>query len=256
MSVWRGRLSVCDLGMVDYGEALALQRAVRDRRIEGSVGDTLLLLEHPPTITLGRRTAAGDLHVDREGLRRLGFAVAEVERGGRATYHGPGQVVGYAIVSLKERGLSVPSFVALLEQTGIDYLAELGIEAGRRDGFNGVWTHGRKIGAIGVHLRRWVSLHGFALNRRSRPAALRRHCSLRHHRRRGDFGPPRARLRAADERGKARRRGRLFARLRLHGRGLGRHRDVAGATGRLERHLRPPLNEAAGDEEAGDDDAD
>ena len=159
-----GRLSVCDLGLVDYGEALALQRALRERRIEGSVGDTLLLLEHPPTITLGRRTTAGDLHVDREGLRRLGFAVAEVERGGRATYHGPGQVVGYAIVSLKERGLSVPSFVALLEQTGIDYLAELGIEAGRREGFNGVWTNGRKIGAIGVHLRRWVSLHGFALN--------------------------------------------------------------------------------------------
>ena len=159
-----GRLSVCDLGMVDYGEALALQRAVRDRRIEGSVGDTLLLLEHPPTITLGRRTAEDDLLVDREGLRRLGFAVADVERGGRATYHGPGQVVGYAIVSLKERNLSVPSFVALLEQTGIDYLAELGIEAGRREGFNGVWTNGRKIGAIGVHLRRWVSLHGFALN--------------------------------------------------------------------------------------------
>lgn len=158
------RLSVCDLGLVDYGEALAQQRALRERRLEGSVGDTLLLLEHPPTITLGRRTAEGDLHVDREGLRRLGFAVAEVERGGRATYHGPGQVVGYAVVSLKERGLSVPSFVALLEQTGIDYLAGLGIEAGRRDGFNGVWTNGRKIGAIGVHLRRWVSLHGFALN--------------------------------------------------------------------------------------------
>ena len=158
------RLSVCDLGLVDYGEALAKQRALRDRRIEGSVGDTLLLLEHPPTITLGRRTAEDDLHVDREGLRRLGFAVADVERGGRATYHGPGQVVGYAIVSLKERNLSVPSFVALLEQTGIDYLAGLGIEAGRRDGFNGVWTNERKIGAIGVHLRRWVSLHGFALN--------------------------------------------------------------------------------------------
>lgn len=158
------RLSVCDLGLVDYDGALALQRALRERRLEGSVGDTLLLLEHPPTITLGRRTAHDDLLVDREGLRRLGFAVAEVERGGRATYHGPGQVVGYAIVSLKERSLSVPSFVALLEQTGIDYLAGLGIEAGRRDGFNGVWTNGRKIGAIGVHLRRWVSLHGFALN--------------------------------------------------------------------------------------------
>ncbi len=159
-----GRLSVCDLGLVDYGEALALQRALRDRRLEGGVGDTLLLLEHPPTITLGRRTAEDDLLVDREGLRRLGFAVAEVERGGRATYHGPGQVVGYAIVSLKERSLSVPSFVALLEQTGIEYLAKLGIQAGRRDGFNGVWVNGRKIGAIGVHLRRWVSLHGFALN--------------------------------------------------------------------------------------------
>ena len=159
-----GRLSVCDLGLVGYGEALALQRAIRDRRIEGSVGDTLLLLEHPPTVSLGRRTKPGDLLVDREGLRRLGFGVAEVERGGRATYHGPGQLVGYAIISLKERGLSVPRFVALLEQTGIDYLAGLGIVAGRRDGLTGVWTNGRKIGAIGVHLRRWVSLHGFALN--------------------------------------------------------------------------------------------
>ena len=159
-----GRLSVCDLGLIGYDEALVLQRAVRDRRIEGSAGDTLLLLEHPPTITLGRRTGPGDLLIDREGLRRLGFDVAEVERGGRATYHGPGQVVGYAIISLKERDLSVPRFVSLLEQTGIDYLAGLGIEAGRRDGLNGVWTNGRKIGAIGVHLRRWVSLHGFALN--------------------------------------------------------------------------------------------
>ena len=159
-----GRLRVCDLGLIEYDEALVLQRAVRDRRIEGRVGDTLLLLEHPPTITLGRRTGPGDLLIDREGLRRLGFAVAEVERGGRATYHGPGQVVGYAIISLKERDLSVPRFVALLEQTGIAYLAGLGIETGRRDGLNGVWTNGRKIGAIGVHLRRWVSLHGFALN--------------------------------------------------------------------------------------------
>lgn len=159
-----GRLNVCDLDLVDHDEALRLQRSIRERRINGMIGDTLLLLEHPPTITLGRRSQPGDLIINRERLEYLGVDLAEVERGGRATYHGPGQVVAYVIISLKERRLSVPSFVKLLEQSSIGYLSTLGIEAGRRRGRTGVWVGRRKIGAVGVHLRRWVSLYGFALN--------------------------------------------------------------------------------------------
>jgi len=159
-----GRLCVCHLGLVAYEEALELQRGLRRARLDDATPDTLLLLEHPPTITLGRRTQEDDLLDARELLKARGFQVHEVERGGRVTYHGPGQIVGYPIVALRPRSLSVPKYVSLLEETVIRYLAGVGLEARRRRGYPGVWTAGGKIAALGVHLRRWVSMHGFSLN--------------------------------------------------------------------------------------------
>lgn len=157
-------LRAIDLGLMEYGEALALQRRLREQRIAGQAPDTLLMVEHPPVVTLGRRTASGDILLSREILQEQGVTVFDVERGGRATYHGPGQLVAYPIVSLRQRGLSVPRYVAALEQALIDYLATLGLAAARRTGYPGVWVRGRKVAAIGVHLRQWVSMHGVALN--------------------------------------------------------------------------------------------
>lgn len=157
-------LRITDLGLMAYGEALTLQHALREERLAGRIPDTLLLVEHPPTVTLGRRSQPEELLLDRGALAAMGYGVFEVERGGKATYHGPGQIVGYPIVSVREAGLSVPRYVGLLEQTVIDYLAGLGLKAERRPGYPGVWVRGRKIAAVGVHLKRWVSMHGFALN--------------------------------------------------------------------------------------------
>jgi lipoate-protein ligase B len=160
----REALSISDLGLIDYEEALDLQRSLREARLDGRAPDTLLLLEHPPTITLGRRSRPEDLLVSQEQLESQGVHVAEIERGGKITYHGPGQLVAYPILGLRELDLSVPRYVSTLEQAMIDWLATLGIEATRRKGFPGVWVNGRKIGAVGVHLKRWVSIHGIALN--------------------------------------------------------------------------------------------
>jgi lipoate-protein ligase B len=157
-------LTVSDLGLVGYEEALALQHSLREARIEGRVSDSVLLLEHPPTITFGRRSRPEELLASREVLESQGVHLADVERGGKITYHGPGQLVGYPIVSLRELGISVPRYVFVLEQAMIDYLEAVGLEVARRKGSPGVWVKGRKIGSVGVHLKRWVSIHGFALN--------------------------------------------------------------------------------------------
>ena len=159
-------LRVSDLGLVDYGDTLALQRTLREARIAGQAPDTLLLLEHPPTITLGRSSGPGELLRPQELLEEQGFRVYEVERGGRITYHGPGQLVGYPIIHIRELGIDVPRHISVLEQLLIDFLAALGLQSERRPGFPGVWTGGRKIAAVGVHFRRGVSMHGFALNLR------------------------------------------------------------------------------------------
>ena len=160
----RQALRVSDLGLIAYEEALDLQRSLREARIDGRAPDILLVLEHPPTITLGRRSRPEELLASREVLESQGVHVAEVERGGKITYHGPGQLVVYPILGLRELGLSVPRYVSILEQAMIDWLGTLGLEAARRKGLPGVWVNGRKIGAVGVHLKRWVGIHGFALN--------------------------------------------------------------------------------------------
>jgi lipoyl(octanoyl) transferase len=158
-------LLVRDLGRRPYGEVLALQRELCGRRIAGELdADLLLLVEHEPVITLGRGTRATSLPLAPAELARRGLPVVEVERGGDATYHGPGQLVGYPILDLRGHRQDVHWYLRSLEAALIAALAALGVAAGCRPGLTGVWTSGRKVASIGVHVRRWVTLHGFALN--------------------------------------------------------------------------------------------
>ena len=159
-----GPLDVRALGVVPYGEALELQRSLAEERIAGRIPDTLLLLEHPPVVTLGRGTRDSSLPLDPDALRRRGVEVFEIERGGDVTYHGPGQLVGYPIIDLQRHRADLHWYLRQLEQVLIGALAALGIGAERRAGYTGVWTRGRKIASIGIHVRQWVTWHGFALN--------------------------------------------------------------------------------------------
>jgi lipoate-protein ligase B len=157
------------LGLIPYAAALALQRESVEARRRGVCPDRLLLLEHPPVITLGRRAEESNLRLDRGQLAARGVEVYRVSRGGDVTYHAPGQLVGYAIVDLEARGCrDVHRFLRLQEAVLIDALAELGVAAERRPAMTGVFVAGsappRKVASIGIGLRGWVSWHGFALN--------------------------------------------------------------------------------------------
>ena len=158
------RLQVRDLGRIGYADAMRLQDELVERRLGDEIGDTLLLLEHPPVITLGRRGSAQDIFAAEATLAKLGIGVERTTRGGLVTYHGPGQLVGYPIVRLRARGLSVPCYVHALELAIVEALGEIGVSAHVDDGHVGVWTAAGKIAAIGVAQRHGVSLHGFAVN--------------------------------------------------------------------------------------------
>lgn len=161
----RPKLLVADLGTVPYLEALALQRAVARARISGAFSDDLLLLlEHPPVVTLGRSSKEGHLLASPAVLEARGVELHEVERGGDVTFHGPGQLVGYGIVDLKRHKLDLHWYLRQVEEALIRAVATLGIVAERKPGLTGVWTEGRKLASIGVHARDWVTWHGFALN--------------------------------------------------------------------------------------------
>jgi lipoyl(octanoyl) transferase len=155
---------VCQLGMVPYGEGIEIQRDLRARRLSGELPDMLLLLEHPPTYTRARRSGSGDLPLGEEFYRERGIEVHPTDRGGRSTYHGPGQLVGYAIMRVDE----LDRFLRRMEEAIIAALAEEGIAAHsrHREGidFTGVWVNDRKIASIGLHLSHGVSTHGFAVN--------------------------------------------------------------------------------------------
>jgi lipoate-protein ligase B len=157
-------LWVVELGRVEYDVALALQRRLAAERDDERVPDVLLLLEHPPVITLGRRGSLDHVYADRTELDRLGIALRETNRGGLVTYHGPGQVVGYPIARLRGLARDAPTYVSGLEQTMLRTLAELGVAAFTRPGERGVFAERGKIGAIGVAVSRGVTMHGFALN--------------------------------------------------------------------------------------------
>ncbi len=157
------------LGRIGYREAWERQHELAAARADGRIGDTLLLLEHPPVITLGRHADERHVLATEAWLASLGIEVIRVERGGEATYHGPGQLVGYPIVRLRERGLFVRPFVRALEAAMIETAGSYGVEAARRDGYPGVWCdpdgpRPRKLGALGIRVERDVTYHGIALN--------------------------------------------------------------------------------------------
>ncbi|MCB9626786.1 MAG: lipoyl(octanoyl) transferase LipB [Sandaracinaceae bacterium] len=158
------KLDVYRVGVMPYDEAHALQRELVEARKAGDIHDTLLLLEHPPVLTLGRGAKAGNILFSREVLAEQGVSVEEVGRGGDVTYHGPGQLVGYPIIDLHPDRLDVRKYVASLEETMIRTAADYGVTAARVEGFNGAWVGDRKIGAVGVRISRWVTMHGFAIN--------------------------------------------------------------------------------------------
>ncbi len=153
-----------DLGLMEYGQALQLQRELVEKRKQGLVPDQLLMVEHPHVITLGRNGKPANLLASETILRRAGISFFPTDRGGDITYHGPGQLVGYPILDLREWKRDVVAYVRAVEQALIGALADFGIAAGREPGMTGVWVDGRKIAAIGVHIGRWVTSHGFALN--------------------------------------------------------------------------------------------
>ena len=165
MSEARG-LHVYELGLVPYRDAWALQRRLAERRKAGEIEDTLLLLEHPPVVTLGRDGSRASLIGDAATFAAAGVELVESDRGGDATYHGPGQLIAYPILDLKPDWKDIRRYVAGLEEVMIRLLADFGLQGGRRPGAPGVWLEGppRKLGAIGARLSRWVTHHGFALN--------------------------------------------------------------------------------------------
>lgn len=153
-----------DLGRLNYGEAYALQRQLVDRRKRGEIPDQFLIVEHPHVVTIGRNGRLENMLASEDLLGRAGVAFAQTDRGGDVTYHGPGQIVGYPILDLREWKRDVVAYVRGIEQVVMDALGQFGIEAGRLEGSTGVWVNGAKICAIGVHISRWITSHGFALN--------------------------------------------------------------------------------------------
>jgi lipoyl(octanoyl) transferase len=150
-----------NLGLVPYGEAWELQRSIAGAVSQGAIPETVLLLEHPPVVTLGRRTTDEEIHVPEGAVE-----VVETNRGGKSTYHGPGQLVCYPILDLNRHGRDVKKYCRDLEQALIETVGAFGVEASRIEGLTGVWLQSppRKIASIGVHISRWVTTHGYALN--------------------------------------------------------------------------------------------
>jgi lipoyl(octanoyl) transferase len=159
---------VLELGLVPYREAWELQRSLAGAVSQGAIPDTVIFLQHPPVVTLGRRTEPGELHVPDDAA----VDVVETNRGGKSTYHAPGQLVCYPILDLTRHGQDVQKYVRDLEEALIRTVAPLGLEAKRLEGLTGVWLHPppRKIGSIGIHISHWVSTHGYALNVELDPA--------------------------------------------------------------------------------------
>ncbi len=158
-------LNVVRLGQCDYGTALGIQLDLVKKRQNGEIGDTLILVEHPPVLTLGKRSSEGLILAPEDVLKAHGIDVFQTERGGLVTYHGYGQIVGYPIFDIKKSGIGIRNFVGGLEQIFIDLLKkEYKIDAGKDDEHTGVWVGGSKITAIGLAVRRGVTMHGFAFN--------------------------------------------------------------------------------------------
>jgi len=153
-----------DLGLLRYADAIRIQKDLVEQRKQQRIPDQLVIVEHPHVITLGRNGHQENLLASAEILERAGIDFYPTDRGGDITYHGPGQILGYPVFDLREWKRDVVAYVRAIEQVIMDSLNELGIEAGRLEGCTGVWVQGKKIAAIGIHISRWVTSHGFALN--------------------------------------------------------------------------------------------
>ncbi|HYE82292.1 MAG TPA: lipoyl(octanoyl) transferase LipB [Clostridia bacterium] len=159
------KLNVLHLGKCDYKKAWDIQHDILAKRQKGELGDTLILVEHPPVITLGRNAMESNVVVPEEYLEEKGIGVYHIERGGDVTYHGYGQIVGYPIVGLRDKGIGIREFVEKLEYTFIKLLKDIyGIESGINPEFPGVWAGNNKIVAVGLAVKRGVTMHGFAFN--------------------------------------------------------------------------------------------
>lgn len=159
-----GPCIISNLGVMPYAAAFELQRDLVEKRKRGEVPDQLLFVEHPHVVTMGRNAHDSHVLASPEMLARAGIELRRTDRGGDVTYHGPGQIVGYPIFDLREWKRDVVAYVRGIEQAIIDALQEFGISSHREPGATGVWTAQGKIAAIGVHISRWVTSHGFALN--------------------------------------------------------------------------------------------
>ena len=157
----------CRLGTMDYAEAHRLQKELQAKRISGEIDDTVLLLEHPPVLTMGRSAKEQHVLAAPEVLAARGISMHEVGRGGDVTYHGPGQLVAYPIIDLKPDRRDVRKYMWSLEETMIRTCADFGLAATRVEGLNGAWIGNRKVGAVGVRISRWVTMHGLAINANS-----------------------------------------------------------------------------------------
>ncbi len=155
---------IWDLGIVEYREAWKLQRELHQQRVEGRIPDLLLLLEHPPTITIGRSGSLDNVLISSKQMVQAGIPLFFIDRGGDVTYHGLGQLVGYPILDLREQGGDLHLYVQKLEEVMIRTLRDFSIEADLDERHPGVWVKGEEIGAIGLGVKKWVSMHGFALN--------------------------------------------------------------------------------------------
>jgi lipoate-protein ligase B len=155
---------VWDLGLIEYSEAWKLQRRLHCQRVEGKIDDVILLLEHPPTITVGKSGILDNVLISREQLAQQGISLFFIDRGGDVTYHGPGQLTVYPILDLRQRGKDVHSYVKNLEEVILRTLKDFSIDGHRDEYHPGVWVNEEEIAVIGLSLRRWVSMHGFALN--------------------------------------------------------------------------------------------
>jgi len=158
------RCTVYQLGRIDYNRAYGVQLELLKRRISGSIGDALLLLEHPPTITIGKSGSLENILVSRAELSARGISTFFIDRGGDVTYHGPRQLVGYPIIDLRCRERDLHRYVNELEEVLIGTLTDFGIRAVRDRSHRGVWVAGQEIVAIGLRVKKWVTMHGFALN--------------------------------------------------------------------------------------------
>ena len=157
-------LDIYELGTVPYEKALEYQENLLAKRIAEKIPDSLILLEHPPTITTGRKGNTGNLLVRKEYLEKHGISFIHASRGGDITFHGPGQIVGYPILNLKNHEMDIRKHLRSIEEVIIRTLSDFGIEGRRIDGVTGVWVKRSKIASIGIAIRKWVTYHGFALN--------------------------------------------------------------------------------------------